>query len=231
MKNIVLIGGGNIGKDKDYETKDIDKKIVSLTKKDNPTLLFIGLASSYSDSYYDIIKKNYKSLGCETLYLKRKNLINNKDIVKEKFSKADIIYIGGGDTIKLLKDIKEFNLEEELKTSYERGTVLVGISAGAILLSKEGLTDSYILRGESTHYKFIKGLNFVNISICPHFEKDINKEIELKNYLKKSKRKVYSLNDNTAIIIKDNKLETKKILSNKIYLCYYQNNNYIKEEI
>ena len=58
MKKLVLIGGGEIGKgNTSYETKEIDEEIVKLAGKTIPNLLFIGLASSYSDSYYDLIKK------------------------------------------------------------------------------------------------------------------------------------------------------------------------------
>ena len=142
MKKMVLIGGGDIGRGNTaYETKEIDEEIVKMTNIDKPNFLFIGLASSFSDSYYDTVKKIYKTLGCETVYLKKKNIINNPDIEKEKISKANIIYIGGGDTIKLIKEIKEYKLDILLNESYDKGTILVGISAGAILLSKEGFSD------------------------------------------------------------------------------------------
>ena len=38
----------------------LDEEIIKMTNKENPNFLFIGLASSYSDSYYDTIKKIYK---------------------------------------------------------------------------------------------------------------------------------------------------------------------------
>ena len=58
MKTCILIGGGNTtNKEEPYETEIIDKEIVSLVKKEEPVFLFIGLASSHSDSKYDNIKK------------------------------------------------------------------------------------------------------------------------------------------------------------------------------
>ena len=60
MKKLVLIGGGDVGRgNTSYETDVIDRKIVELTNKANPNFLFIGLASSFSDSYYDTMKKIY----------------------------------------------------------------------------------------------------------------------------------------------------------------------------
>ena len=229
--SIFLIGGGEIGRKNDYETEEIDKRIIKETKIREPNLLFIGLASSYSDSYYDTIKKNYKNLGCNTIYLKKKNIINNPDIVEEKFKKANIIYIGGGDTIKLLEEVKKFQLEKYLKKALENNCVIVGISAGAILLSKEGLSDSYILRGESNHYKMINGLELSNIIICPHFENNSKKEDELKEILKKEKKEIYALENNTALIIKNNRIAPFKTNNKKIYYCFYKNNKYNKKEI
>ena len=231
MKRVVLIGGGEIGRKGSYETEKIDKKIVSLAKKEKPILLFIGLANSHSDSYYDQIKKNFKNLNCETMYLKRKNIINNPNIVEEKFNKADIIYIGGGDAIKLIEDIKYYKLDTKIKKAYERGCILVGISAGAILLSKEGFSDSYILRNEDTKHKFIKGLNIVDIIYCPHFENNSIKEKELIEDLKKKKKFVYALEDNTAIIITNKTIKTVKNNNKKIYICSIKDGIYSKEEI
>ena len=68
----MLIGGGEVGRGRTtYETKEIDEEIVKMTEKVNPNFLFIGLASSHSDSYYDTMKKIYKDLGCTPVYLKK----------------------------------------------------------------------------------------------------------------------------------------------------------------
>ena len=185
MKKLMLIGGGETGRGTTtYETKEIDEEVVKMTEKENPIFLFIGLASSHSDSYYDTMKKIYKELGCTTEYLKKKNIINNPDIVKDKISRADIIYICGGDTVKLINDIKEYEIDKLLKEAYNRGCVMAGMSAGAIMLAKEGFSDSLIFRGESDKHEFIKGFKFIDISICPHFHSNPVKDKELLDSIK-----------------------------------------------
>ncbi len=223
MKTCVLIGGGNNTDSRlPYENEIIDKEIVNLVKKENPIFLFIGLASNNSDSNYDQIKKYYQKLNCQTEYLKKKNIINNPDIVRNKIQRADIIYIGGGDTIKLLDTIKEYKIDILLKEAYEKGTILVGKSAGAILLSKKGFSDSYILRGEKNTYEFIEGLDFIDVIICPHYHQDEKKTKELEKELSKEKKEVIGLENNTAIIFTDNK---KRIITennnSKVWLCKY----------
>ena len=72
---LMLIGGGEIGKgNSSYETLDIDKEIVKMCGRENTNVLFIGLASSFADSYYDYVKKIFKDLNCNPVYLKKKNV-------------------------------------------------------------------------------------------------------------------------------------------------------------
>ncbi len=231
MKKLVLIGGGDVGRGNSlYETDAIDKKIVELTNKDNPNFLFIGLASSFSDSYYDTMKKIYKNLGCTCVYLKKKNILNNRDIVEKKISEADIIYFCGGDTIKLVNDLKAYDLVSLLRDAYNKETVLVGMSAGAIMLSREGYSDSLKLRGESDKYTFVDGLNFIDVAICPHYN-DISKKKDLKIDLINTDKKIYSLDDGIALISIDSKISFIKSKNNsKAYFVYYSKNEYKEQK-
>ena len=233
MKKLVLIGGGDVGRgNTSYETDAIDKKVVELTDKVNPNFLFIGLASSFSDSYYDTMKKIYKDLGCTCAYLKKKNILNNRDIVEKKISDADIIYFCGGDTIKLVNDLKEYDLVSLLKNAYDSGTVLVGMSAGAIMLSKEGYSDSLKLRDEADKYTFVEGLDFIDIAICPHYSNVIGKKEKLKEDLKGTDKKVYSLDNGTALISIDNNISfISSINKSNAYLVYYSKDGYKEDKL
>ena len=217
--NCLLIGGG------DYSF--LSHEVVQSTKKEHPVFLFIGLASNYSDAYYDKIKKIYQNLGCKCIYLKKKNILNNPQIVLDKINQADIIYIGGGDSIKLIEEIKKYHLNDLLYDAYLREVLLVGVSAGAILLSKEGFSDSYILRGEKDSYDFVKGLSFVDVAICPHYEKDSSRSLQLKEKLKENNFIVYCLENNTALWFHDEKMKAIKE-DNSVYKCFY-NNAFIEE--
>ena len=233
MKKLVLIGGGDVGRgNTSYETDAIDKKVVELTDKVNPNFLFIGLASSFSDSYYDTMKKIYKDLGCTCAYLKKKNILNNRDIVEKKINDADIIYFCGGDTIKLVNDLKEYDLVSLLKNAYDSGTVLVGMSAGAIMLSKEGYSDSLKLRDEADKYTFVEGLDFIDIAICPHYSNVIGKKEKLKEDLKGTDKKVYSLDNGTALISIDNNISfISSINKSNAYLVYYCKDGYKEDKL
>lgn len=215
---LVLIGGGDIGRaDTKYETKEIDEEIVRMTGKDKPNFLFIGLASNFADSYYKVIKDIYKNLGCETGKISNKTL-THMEVVEQKIKDADIIYIGGGDTVKLVSILKETGMDKMLEMAGNNVCVLAGISAGAIAFCKYGLSDVEIMNNISDNYVKVDGLGFLDYMFVPHFSSDSKKKLDLENVLKKGNIKTICIDNCTALKIVDDKLEVIK--SNKDAKCY-----------
>lgn len=233
MAKFMLLGGGNVGRGtSSYQTKIIDEEIVKMTKKETPMFLFVGLASGFSDSYYDTMKKIYRELGCSCIYLKKKNILNNPNLVREKIFSADIIYFGGGDTLKLVQEMKQYGVDLLLTEVIKKDVVIAGMSAGAIMLCKEGYSDSLILRNESDRYDFIEGLNYLNISFCPHYNNNGSRYLELKADLVNSDRKVVAVEDGAALKIEDNRIEVvRSIEGAKAYNCYYDEGKFIEAEL
>lgn len=228
---LMLIGGGEVGRGTTtYETKNIDQEIVRMTEKEHPNFLFIGLASKFSDSYYDTMKKIYKELGCECAYLKKKNILNNPDIVQNKIKTADIIYFCGGDTIKLINDLREYEIDKLLEEAISENTVIAGMSAGAIMISKEGYSDALKLRDESDKYEFVQGLNYINLILCPHYHNE--KKNELITDLKSSNKKVVALENGAALKVIDDKITIMTSINNANgYLCYYEGDTFNEDNI
>ena len=228
---LMLIGGGSNGHNNHpYETKEIDEEVVRMTNKEKPVFLFIGLASSFSDSYYDVMKEIYKKLGCKTTYLKKSNILNNPNIVEKKISEADIIYMSGGDTTKLVNALREYHIDELLFKAAERGCVLSGISAGAIAISKSGLSDYQITQNISNNYTFTEGLGILDIVICPHAD-DLKRQEDLKTSLKDTKVKVLALENGTALRVEDENFKIVRGIPNaKARLMYWENKTWVEEE-
>lgn len=179
MKKLVCIGGGKIPRYKNgillsYETREIDEEIVRISNKKNPKLLFISIASSHPDEYFDGIKKVYTNLGCSVNHL---NINQTYKELEKEILGTDIIYIGGGDTKFLLKKLKETGIDKLLVKAYESGIVCSGLSAGSYCWFKY-------------NYDLLEGIGVINAINCVHYEqKDEN-----------SKRKFYKvINDNNMI--------------------------------
>lgn len=113
MGKIVAIGGGEISK---QETLSIDKEIIKLSGKKQPNVLFIPTASSDAPKYSDDFAKYYgTALGCNVNVL---TLINKEiDIkaIKNKILNADIIYVGGGNTLMMMKLWRKIGVDKILE--------------------------------------------------------------------------------------------------------------------
>lgn len=228
---LMLIGGGDIGRSNTkYETKEIDEKIVKLSNKENPNFLFIGLASNFSDSYYKVIKDIYKNLGCKTGKISNKTL-THIEVVEEKIKNADIIYIGGGDTVKLVNILKENKIDKMLKEKLDTESVLVGISAGAISYLKSGLSDTEIINNISNNYVKVDGLGFIDYMFVPHFSSDSKKMEDLEKVLKNDKDSIALCADNcTAIEIINGHINVvKSDIKAKAYKAVYKDKLYLEE--
>ncbi len=228
---LMLIGGGDIGRSNTkYETKEIDEKIVKLSNKENPNFLFIGLASNFSDSYYKVIKDIYKNLGCKTGKISNKTL-THIEVVEEKIKNADIIYIGGGDTVKLVNILKENKIDKMLKEKLDTESVLVGISAGAISYVKSGLSDTEIINNISNNYVKVDGLGFIDYMFVPHFSSDSKKMEDLEKVLKNDKENIALCTDNCAAIeIIDGHINVvKSDIKAKAYKGIYKDKLYLEE--
>ncbi len=168
-KTIVAIGGGYIRK---ASTLIIDKEIVRLSGKKHPKLLFIPTASSDSVRYQDYAHRYFgKRLGCEVdLLLLLQNPPSPSEI-RRKILGSDIIYVGGGNTLMMMKLWRRLGVDTLLKQAWHRGTVLCGISAGSICWFDSGHSDSLSFYNPK-HWKYInvRGLGLIKGIHCPHFD-------------------------------------------------------------
>lgn len=170
MKKIIAIGGGEI---RNKTTAKIDAYVASLAKvhagDKRANALFLGTASHDSMPYFNSFRKTYTSdfdIKAEVALTVYGEM--DLDRIKGKIEKADAIYVGGGDTLYMLKRWEEFGITPLLKQAYDNGTILVGLSAGAICWFTDMYTDSDILNG-GTEYKFYKGLGYLQGLCTPHY--------------------------------------------------------------
>ncbi len=170
---IVVIGGGEIGRPGyPIETTKLDKEIIKLSGKLHPKFLFIPTASSDSQGYVEVVKKHFgKRLGCRVDCLMLiKNVYLQKEL-EEKILGADIIYVGGGNTLKMMRRWRFLGVDKLLKRAYDKGIVLSGLSAGGICWFDSGHSDSQKMYGQKNWaYIKVKGLGLIKGIHCPHFD-------------------------------------------------------------
>jgi len=234
MKKIIAIGGGEIGRPGyPVETTQIDKEIINLTGKKNPRLLFVPTASADSELYFETVKKHFgKTLGCKTdvLYLINKNL--SKKEIEQKIFASDIIYVGGGNTLKMMRVWRKYGVDKILKQAYERGVVLSGLSAGSICWFRWGNSDSRKSINPKADLIKVSGLNLINALHCPHYDFEKDRKLDLKKMMRKTAGISIAIDNCCAIEIVDDKYRiicSKK--SANAYKVYWKSNKYYEEVI
>ena len=117
MTKIIAIGGGEIGRPSyPVETTKIDKEIMALSGKKKPRFIFIPTASSDSEGYVKTVKRHFgKRLNCrvDILYLIKEK--PSKKEIEKKILNSDIIYVGGGNTLKMMKIWRKYGVDKILK--------------------------------------------------------------------------------------------------------------------
>ena len=231
---IVAIGGGEIGRPGyPVETTEIDKEIIRLTGKRAPKFLFLPTASSDSGGYIDVVHKHFgKRLGCKVSQLCLINKKMRKSGMEEKILGSDIIYVGGGNTLKMISIWKKVGLDKILKKAAGRNIVLSGVSAGAVCWFKYGSSDSRRFDNPDADLIKINGLNFIPALFCPHCDVEKDRKANLKKLMKKTPGIALAFDNRCAIEIIDDKY---RIINSKAkaraFRIYWKKGKYYEEEI
>jgi dipeptidase E len=167
-KAIVAIGGGEI---RTRGTAAIDREIIRLSNKKHPKVLFIPTASSDSERYCRNFAEHFgKFLKCKTDTLLLVNAPPSAREIQRKIFSSDVVYVGGGNTLHMMRLWRRLGVDKLLRAAYREGIVLSGISAGAICWFDSGHSDSMsFYNPRNWDYINVKGLGLLRGVLCPHY--------------------------------------------------------------
>lgn len=205
-RKIVAIGGGENGRlkpdgtRKPYETGVIDQEIVRLTGKDQPNFLFLAHAQadslerqqSYFEAMWDIYGWRY---GCKCKDLKSDKL-TDIEYVKELVDWADIIYEWWWNTITMLELWKQTGFDQILRTAWENGKVMCGLSAWWNCWFNKCSSNAWA----NQSLVWVDCLWFVNWLFVPHADESGRQE-SVKELLVKEQNEIWLLLSNCAALV------------------------------
>jgi len=227
MGKIVAIGGGELRLN---ETIQIDKYIVDFSETSNPRLLFIPTASGDSQAYIETVKRIYgEQLGCivDTLLLTGSGITENE--IKQKILFSDIIYVGGGNTMRMMEIWRENKVDKCLKEAYENNIVLSGLSAGSICWFQKGHSECRNPDG-CLDYTQAPGIGLISAIHCPHYNERGREEFD--DMMEKEEIPGIAIENNCAIVIKDDMYKIIKAdSSSKAYLLKNHDGEVLKREL
>lgn len=116
-------------------------RALELAVTDRPRVLFVLTASGDDPQYLAAMYAALADTNCDVDHLALFPQPNRP--VEEAIEKADVIWVGGGSVANLLALWRLHGVDSALRTAWESGTVLGGVSAGSICWHVGGPTDSF----------------------------------------------------------------------------------------
>ena len=223
-----------VPKHREPQTTLIDQSIVQQVKRKSPKALFIPTASEDNVEYCNAFRNQYeKRLGCsvQELLLYRNRPSNRK--IQMLIAQSDIIYVGGGNTLRMMNLWRKLGVDKALDKARKRGAVLCGLSAGSICWFRQGNSDSRKFKDESNKTLIkVTGLDYADLLMCPHYDVEKHRQPALKAMMKTTRGVAVALENCAALHIKNDKyriIASKKY--KKAYLIYWQQGEYVKQAL
>jgi dipeptidase E len=160
---IVAMGGG--GFSMEPENPLLDQYVLSLARRRDPRVCFVGTASGDAEGYRLRFHRAFATLGCRPtdLTLFEREVTDLRAFVLDQ----DVVYVGGGSTANLLAVWRVHGLDLVLREAWEEGVVLCGVSAGMNCWFEGSVTDSFTT---SRLAALRDGLGLLQGSACPHYD-------------------------------------------------------------
>jgi aminopeptidase N len=174
---IIAIGGGGFGRNPNH--RKIEKYILELTGKENPNVVFFPTASAENQAYIIQFYKCFTKMSCEPSHV---TFFQRTPRLDSIINKADVIYVGGGNTKSMLAVWQEWKLDKLLLKAYNNGKILCGVSAGAICWFEQGITDSW-----ASNLNVMDCLGFLPEMACPHYQEEKDRRPDVHKMLKQGK--------------------------------------------
>ena len=161
-RQIIAIGGGGFASEP--ENPALELYLLAQARRKNPSVCFVGTATGDAANYVAKFYAAFSKHSCQPTHLP---FFERTPRLEETILAQDVIYVGGGNTKSMLGVWREWRLPKLLRQAWNQGTVLAGISAGAICWFEMGVTDSWAERLAA-----LRCLGWLPGACCPHYDSE-----------------------------------------------------------
>ena len=193
---IFAVGGGGFTHEQTSESNDsmLDDYLLTLSSP-YPHIGYIGHASNDDP---DRIKAFYACFDgvAHTSHLP---IMADATVAEMFMADVDILYVGGGSTIKMISHWREADIAPLLIAAGKRGIILSGVSAGAICWFEQLLVGT-----AEGGYILTEGLGLVAGSACPHYSNESSRKIAYETQIMAGNLlSGVAIDDGVGVLIKD----------------------------
>ena len=206
MKRIVAIGGGGFMMEENPSL--LDEYVVRLAATQRPKICFVPTASGDAEKHLAKFYADFARFGGQLSHLAffRQPMAGALalDRIDTQLCEQDIIYVGGGNTRSMLAVWREWGVTQALRNAYTHGTILAGVSAGAICWFEWGASDS---GSPGTRSGPLRCLGFIKGSCSPHWGGEPHRRRDFHAMVRRGDVPAgYGVCDGAALVFEDARL-------------------------
>jgi dipeptidase E len=139
-RQIFALGGGGFTMEPGNPL--LDDFVLGLSPRREPRILFLPTASGDATAQINAFRARFADRACEPTHLSLFHLRDTRRPLQEIVEEQDVVYVGGGSMRNMLAIFRAHKLDRLLVRAWETGTVLAGLSAGAMCWFEGGVTRS-----------------------------------------------------------------------------------------
>jgi dipeptidase E len=176
-----------------------------LGRKRGPVVTFVPNCSEDAEPDFRDCKRQLAGIGIRSFHCIPIDRPLSPEEEETLFS-SDGIFLGGGNTFYLLHSLKERRLLNKFRAFVRKGGVLMGLSAGSIVLTPNVMTaqvPSFEADDNDVGLTDLSALDLVPFEFSPHYQQSRKIDAELLSHSKRIKRPIYACADGEGIVVRD----------------------------
>ena len=163
-RRILAMGGGGFTMPDHDHSAALDRLVLALTEKPVPRVCFLPTASGDPREQVTRFHERFGDWPCQPSVLSLFHLGRDRIDPVAHILAQDALYIGGGSMRNMLAIWREHGIDEAMRTAWERGIVLAGLSAGAMCWFEGGVS----LSGGTP--ELVRGIGLLAGSLSVHLD-------------------------------------------------------------
>ena len=179
-----------------------------VTPKRNKSMTYIPFCQEGSDHFFKRAIKRYQGVGFKRFHCLPVDVPFTRRDLNQALG-SDVIYLAGGNTFYFLKHLRKSGLLTQLKRFVERGGVLAGLSAGAIILTPNIGTAGPPLPDPDDNdmqLKNLRALGLVRFEFYPHYTPTPQTNHAILQYSRTTKYPIVACSDGSGITINEHRM-------------------------
>ena len=195
---ILALGGHEFSRRSGNEA--IRDYMIDLTEADRPRVCLLATASGDPDEQIVSFRRSLGETRAELSQVSLFRLESEPVELREHLLSQDLIYVGGGSMVNLLAVWRAHGVDALLREAWQRGTVVVGQSAGAMCWFELGITRS------SGRPLVARGLGLVPGLLSVHHSSDPDRRLALGEAVREHRTVALGLDDQSGVLIRGHRI-------------------------